>query len=209
MWKRWPSEVNDFCINESPASTKYVDFLRSISDNRKAIVEVEGSEYRNTMASFLHGLSALSLYWGWADKPGDGGALLYGRGSRPPYCTLPEAERFLRTGLDIRRLRQEILAFQQDIKAPVALLYSKASMLQVPETGGDKTPYLLELDRTYDALLELGVPVDFITHQAGARRQTGAIPGAGHPRRHVRAGRGGAEGNGLCQERRPGGAGAQ
>ena len=156
-------EVNDFCINESPASTKYVDFLRSLSDNRKAIVEVEGSEYRNTMASFLHGLSALSLYWGWADKPGDGGALLYGRGSRPPYCTLAEAERFLRTGLDIRRLRKEILAFQQDIKAPVALLYSKASLLQVPEVGGDKTPYLLELERTYDALLEIGVPIDFIT----------------------------------------------
>ena len=156
-------EVNDFCLNESPPSTKFVDFLRSLSDNRKAIVEVEGSEYRNTMASFLHGLSALSLYWGWMDKPGDGGALLYGRDTRPPYCSLPEAERFLRTGLDLRRLRQEILAFQQDQQAPVALLYSRASMLQVPEAGGDKTPYLLELDRTYDALLELGVPVDFIS----------------------------------------------
>ena len=156
-------QVNDFCLNESPASTKYVDFLRSLSGNRKAIVEIEGSEYRNTMAGFLHGLSALSLYWAWDDKPGDGGALLYGRGSRPPYCTLPEAERFLRTGLDIRRLRQEILAFQQDVKAPVALLYSKASLLQVPADGGDKTPYLLELERTYDALLELGVPADFIT----------------------------------------------
>ncbi len=156
-------QVNDFCLNESPASTKYVDFLRSLSGNRKAIVEIEGSEYRNTMASYLHGLSALSLYWGWDDKPGDGGALLYGRGNRPPYCTLPEAERFLRTGLDIRRLRQEILGFQRDIRAPLALLYSKASLLQVPTEGGDKTPYLLELDRTYDALLELGVPVDFIT----------------------------------------------
>ena len=115
------------------------------------------------MASFLHGLSALSLYWGWADKPGDGGALLYGRGARPPYCSLPEAEQFLRTGLDIRRLRKEILAFQEDISAPVTLLYSKASLLQVPETGGDKTPYLLELERIYDALLEIGVPIDFIT----------------------------------------------
>jgi hypothetical protein len=63
-------EVNDFCLNESPASTKYVDFLRSLSGNRKTIVEIEGSEYRNTMASFLHGLSALSLYWAWSDKPG-------------------------------------------------------------------------------------------------------------------------------------------
>jgi hypothetical protein len=115
------------------------------------------------MASFLHGLSALSLYWGWDSKPGDGGALLYGRGNRAPYCTLPEAERYLRTGLDIRRLRKEILAFQQNIKAPVALLYSRASLLQVPEIGGDKTPYLLELERTYDALLEIGVSVDFIT----------------------------------------------
>jgi hypothetical protein len=60
-------------------------------------------------------------------------------------------------------LRKEILAFQQDIKVPVALLYSKASLLQVPEVGGDKTPYLLELERTYDALLEIGVPMDFIT----------------------------------------------
>jgi hypothetical protein len=154
--------VNDFCINESPPSTKYVDFLRSISDNKKAIVEVEGSEYRNTMASFLHGLSALSLYWGWADKPGDGGALLYGRGTRPPLCTVAEAERFLRTALDVRRLEKEILAFQ-DISAPVAVLYSKASMLQVPAGTGDKTPYLLELDHCYDALLESGVPVDFVT----------------------------------------------
>lgn len=154
--------VNDFCVNESPASTKYVDFLRSISDNKKAIVEVEGSEYRNTMANFLHGLSALSLYWGWADRAGDDGALLYGRGTRPPYCTVAEAERYLRTALDARRLEKEILAFQ-DISAPVALLYSKASMLQVPPGTGDKTPYLLELERSYDAMLELGVPVDFVT----------------------------------------------
>ncbi|MHB9050042.1 MAG: beta-galactosidase trimerization domain-containing protein, partial [Pirellulales bacterium] len=154
--------VNDFCINESPASTRYVDFLRSISDNRKAIVEVEGSEYRNTMAQFLHGLSALSLYWAWDDKAGDGGALLYGRGTRPPYCTVAEGERFLRTALDVRRLEKEVLAFQ-DIAAPVALLYSKASMLQVPQGTGDKTPYLLELERCYDALSELGVPVDFVT----------------------------------------------
>ncbi|MFB3894222.1 MAG: beta-galactosidase trimerization domain-containing protein [Phycisphaerae bacterium] len=157
------NSVNDFCINESPASTKYVDFLRSITDNKKAIVEVEGSEYRNTMASFLHGLSALSLYWAWADQPGDGGALLYGRGNREPFCTLPEAEQYLRTGLDIRRLGKEIIAFQRDQAAPVALLYSKASMLQVPKAGGNKTPYLLELEHSYDALLELGVPVDFIT----------------------------------------------
>jgi hypothetical protein len=114
------------------------------------------------MASFLHGLSALSLYWGWADKPGDGGALLYGRGTRPPYCTLAEAERFLRTALDVRRLEKEILAFR-DVTAPVALLYSKASMLQVPPGTGDKTPYLLELEHCYDALLELGVPIDFVT----------------------------------------------
>jgi hypothetical protein len=154
--------VNDFCINESPPSTKYVDFLRSISDNRKAIVEVEGSEYHNTMAHFLHGLSALSLYWGWADKPGDGGALLYGRGTRPPFCTVAEAEQFLRTALDVRRLEKEILALR-DVSAPVALLYSKASMLQVPAGTGDKTPYLLELEHSYDALLELGVPVDFVT----------------------------------------------
>ncbi len=161
--ERLCNEVNDFCINESPPSTKYVDFLRSLSDNQKAIIEVEGSEYRNTMAAFLHGLSALSLYWGWTDGPGDGGAVLYGRGTRAPFCSLPETERFLRTGLDLRRLRKEILAFQQDLRAPVALLYSKASMLQVPETGGDKTPYLIELERAYDALLETGVPIDFIT----------------------------------------------
>ena len=154
--------VNDFCINESPASTKFVDFLRSISDNKKAIVEVEGSEYRNTMANFLHGLSALSLYWGWDDKPGDGGAVLYGRGTRPPFCTVAETERLLRTALDVRRLEKEILAFRQ-VDAPVALLYSKASMLQVPAATGDKTPYLLELEHCYDALLELGVPVDFVT----------------------------------------------
>ncbi|MFI5378443.1 MAG: beta-galactosidase trimerization domain-containing protein [Tepidisphaerales bacterium] len=154
--------VNDFCINESPASTKYVDFLRSISDNKKAIVEVEGSEYRNTMASFLHGLSALSLYWGWSDRAGDGGAMLYGRGTRPPYCSVAEVERFLRTALDVRRLEKEIVAFQ-DISSPVALLYSKASMLQVPAGTGDKTPYLLELEHCYDAMLELGLPVDFIT----------------------------------------------
>ena len=154
--------VNDFCINESPPSTKYVDFLRSISDNKKAIVEVEGSEYRNTMANFLHGLSALSLYWGWADRAGDGGAVLYGRGTRPPFCTVAEAERFLRTALDVRRLEKEILAFRETA-APVALLYSKASMLQVPPGSGDKTPYLLELEHCYNAMLQLGVPVDFVT----------------------------------------------
>jgi hypothetical protein len=154
--------VNDFCINESPASTKYVDFLRSITDNRKAIIEVEGSEYRNTMTQFLHGLSAMSIYWAWADRVGDGGAILYGRGSRAPFCSVVEVERFLRTALDVRRLEKEVLAFQK-IDAPVALLYSKASMLQTPRTGTNKTPYLLELEHSYDALIETGVPVDFIT----------------------------------------------
>jgi len=154
--------VNDFCINESPASTMYVDFLRSISDNRKAIVEVEGSEYRNTMSNFLHGLSALSLYWGWAGSAGDGGAVLYGRDTRPPFCTVAEAERFLRTALDVRRLEREVLAFRETA-APVALLYSHASMLQVPPGSGDKTPYLLELQHCYDAMLQLGVAVDFVT----------------------------------------------
>jgi hypothetical protein len=62
----------------------------------------------------------------------------------------------------VRRLEKEILAFQ-DISAPVALFYSKASLLQVPAGTGDKTPYLIELDHCYDALLELGVPVDFVT----------------------------------------------
>ncbi len=154
--------VNDFCINESPASTKYVDFLRSISDNKKAIIEVEGSEYRNTMTNFLHGTSSMSLYWAWSDRPDDGGAILYGRGARPPFCTLAESERVLRAALDVRRLGKEILAFQ-DVRSPVALLYSRASMLQGPAVGGDKTPYLLELEHSYDALLELGVSADFIT----------------------------------------------
>jgi beta-galactosidase GanA len=36
-------------------------------------------------------------------------------------------------------------------------------MLQVPATGGNKTPYLLELEHSYDALLEEGVAPDFIT----------------------------------------------
>jgi Beta-galactosidase len=200
--------VNDFCINESPPSTKFVDFLRSVSDNRKAIVEVEGSEYRNTMASFLHGLSALSLYWGWTDRPGDGGALLYGRGARPPFCTVAEAERFLRTALDVRRLRKDILAFQQ-ISAPVALLYSKASMLQVPPNTGDKTPYLIELEHCYDALLELGVPAGLRHHQVGAGGQALAVQGPGRAGRRLRAGRGGPEDHGLRPNRRASGVGAQ
>ena len=157
------NNVNDFCINESPASTKYVDFLRSISDNKKAIIEVEGSEYRNSMTNFLHGATAMAIYWAWSGQADDGGAIMYGRGNRPPFCTLPESERFLRTALDVRRLQKEIAAFQADLKAPVALLYSKASMLQTPRIGGDKTPYLLELERSYDALLETGVLTDFVT----------------------------------------------
>jgi hypothetical protein len=174
--------VNDFCINESPPSTQYVDFLRSVSDNKKPIIEVEGSEYRNTMTQFLHGLSAMSIYWAWSDRADDGGAILHGRGARAPFCSVVEAERFLRTALDVRRLDKEILAFQ-DIQAPVALLYSRASMLQTPKVGGNKTPYLLELEHSYDALVETGVPVDFITTKQVLEGKLGryrvlVIPGA-------------------------------
>ena len=157
-------EVNDILLNESGPSTKYVDFLRSATPRPKPIMDVESSQLTNTMANFLHGQSACSIYWGWSSdssKGGGGARIPYGRkGSAPP---IEDAERILRTSLDVRRLGPEITELATRVKRPVAVLYSRASLLQVPKHTGNKTAYLMELGTVYDALLECGRGVDFVT----------------------------------------------
>jgi len=156
-------KVNDILLNESGPSTKYVDFLRSITPEPRPIMDVESSALTNTLASYLHGEAAISVYWGWSGEPTGraGDRLPFGdKRSAPP---VEDAERMLRTALDIRRLAHEITELATGVEVPAAMLYSRASLLQVPQHVGNKTAYLMALDTVYRAMLETGRAADFVT----------------------------------------------
>ena len=49
------------------------------------------------------------------------------------------------------------------VEAPVAILYSRASLVQVPHHAGRHTAYLMELESVYNAMLETGRAAEFVT----------------------------------------------
>jgi hypothetical protein len=107
------------------------------------------------MPSFLHGDAAISMWW-WNDQkhwtPNE--PINEWASSFPQSYTIPlsDVAKAMRDSLDLRRLSTEISALAQAPR-PVALLYSKASMLQQPprSSESDSTPYLFYLRQIYNA----------------------------------------------------------
>src|SRR5439155_26811084 len=71
-----------------------------------------------------------------------------------------------RDALDLRRLNKEIAAFA-DVPAEVAILYSQTSTLQLPPEmlTWQTTPYLAELEKTYNASRDLDAKITFVTER--------------------------------------------
>jgi hypothetical protein len=122
------------------------------------------------LPSFLHGDAAISMWWWNAEKhwtPNE--PINEWTTSFPQSYTVPLSDlaKAMRDALDLRRLGREIAALGSAPR-PVALLYSKTSMLQqLPSESRetDNTPYLSELRRTYNASQSAGLYVGLTTEK--------------------------------------------
>ena len=132
------------------------------------------------LPSFLHGDAAISMWW-WNDHkrwtPNE--PINEWASSFPQSYTIPlaDAAKAMRDALDLRRLSREIAALGSAPR-PVALLYSKTSMLQPAPSA-----YLSELRRIYNASQSSGLYVGLTTEKkilAGDLRQRKmlVLPGA-------------------------------
>jgi len=153
---------------------------------------VEDFEYHGVLhqvlPSFLHGDAAISMWWWNNDMhwtPNE--PINEWTTSFPESYTIPLSDlaKAMRDALDVRRLSREIAALGSAPR-PVALLYSKTSMLQQPPNESaviGTFPYLSSLRRLYNASQAAGLYVGLTTEKkilSGdlARRKILVLPGA-------------------------------
>ena len=153
---------------------------------------VEDFEYHGVLhqilPSFLHGDAAISMWWWnndmhWTpNEPINEWSTSFPQSYTIPLSDLAKA---MRDALDVRRLGREIAALGSAPR-PVALLYSKTSMLQqLPNQSAEigTFPYLSSLRRIYNASQAAGLYVGLTTEKkilAGdlAQRKILVLPGA-------------------------------
>jgi beta-galactosidase len=146
------------------------EYLHALAGSKPVMDFEYHGEAHQILPSFLHGDSAISMWW-WNDRkrwtPNE--PINEWPSSFPQSYTIPLGDigRTMRDALDLRRLSREISALGSAPR-PVALLYSKTSMLQhIPaesaETG--TFPYLTELRRLYNASQSAGVYVGVTTEK--------------------------------------------
>lgn len=105
----------------------------------------------------IHGQASTTI-WVWERTP-DRGNCLYGNVMQRPGC----AHAVSRTTLDLNRFAEHVVALQ-NVKAPAAIVYSRASFFRGPA-------YQECRGRVYDALNFCGVKVDFISEKQLAEGQ--------------------------------------
>jgi len=146
------------------------EYLHTLA-GRKPVMDFEyHGVIHQILPSFLHGDAAISMWW-WNDQkrwtPNE--PINEWASSFPQSYTIPlqDIAKAMRDALDIRRLGREIAALGSAPR-PVALLYSKTSMLQqlpVQSRAMDSFPYLSELRRTYNASQSAGLYVGLTTEK--------------------------------------------
>ena len=99
----------------------------------------------------IHGQGATTI-WVW-ERTYDKGSDFYGNVMQRPGC----AEAVGRTCLDLNRFAEEVTALQ-NVRAPVAILYSISSIARNPR-------YLDAVGRAYSALNFCGAKIDFISEK--------------------------------------------
>jgi beta-galactosidase len=146
------------------------EYMHALAGSKPVMDFEYHGEAHQILPSFLHGDSAISMWW-WNDQkrwtPNE--PINEWPSSFPQSYTIPlrDIGRAMRDALDLRRLGREIAALGSAPR-PVALLYSKTSMLQhVPadsrETG--TFPYLTELRRIYNASQSAGLYIGLTTEK--------------------------------------------
>ncbi|MHC4712313.1 MAG: beta-galactosidase trimerization domain-containing protein [Planctomycetota bacterium] len=158
-------EVDDIVLNESGPSTITTDLLRSLSEGDRPMVDFEyHGDVAGLLPHFLHGNAAMAMWW-WPGRP-DTEFPQFNRTALPFSWEIPlsDVAECLKIALDVRRIGPEIALFARQ-PAEMAILYSRASMLQVEEEflSLTESPYTLELKNVYDAMLGLDAPVRFVS----------------------------------------------
>ncbi|HVN81135.1 MAG TPA: beta-galactosidase [Terriglobia bacterium] len=146
------------------------EYLHTLASSKPVIDFEYHGVIHQILPSFLHGDAAISMWW-WNDRkqwtPNE--PINEWASSFPQSYTiqLQDIAKAMRDALDLRRLSREIAALASAPR-PVALLYSKSSMLQqLPEQSRetDNFPYLSELRRTYKASQSAGLYVGLTTEK--------------------------------------------
>ncbi|HUW55735.1 MAG TPA: beta-galactosidase trimerization domain-containing protein [Planctomycetota bacterium] len=151
----WLSETGSRALGV----TSVMDLQRSLTAEPKLILDPEYHARPNTcFLMFLHGCGVMDYWWWPSSLPGE----FYDSSMKhSQLLTLPEVEAVMETALDVRRMAKVIAPFP-DAKASIALLYPRASLIQkFPAAEGHKTPYTIEVERTYGAAVRLDTPVGF------------------------------------------------
>jgi hypothetical protein len=159
------NEVDDVVLNESGHSTITTDLLRSFSEGKKPMIDFEyHGDVAGILPHFLHGNSAMAMWW-WPEGP-DREFPQFNKTALPYSWEIPlsDVAECLKIALDVRRIGGEIAEFA-GAPAEMAILYSRASMLQVEGEflNLDESLYTMEMKNVYNAMLGLDAPVRFVS----------------------------------------------
>jgi beta-galactosidase len=183
------SGVTGVVLEENYAlDTLMPEYLHALAGSQP----VQDFEYHGVvhqiLPSFLHGDAAISMWWWnngkhWTpNEPINEWATSFPQSYTIPLSDLGKA---MRDALDLRRLGREIAALGSAPR-PVALLYSKTSMLQqLPQDSAETGtfPYLSSLRSIYNASQATGLYIGLTTEKkilSGdlARRKVLVLPAA-------------------------------
>ena len=165
------SGITDVVLEENyMLDTLMPEYLHALAGGKPVMDFEYHGVVHQILPSFLHGDSAISMWW-WNDQkqwtPNE--PINEWASSFPQSYTIPLADiaKAMRDDLDLRRLGREIAALGSAPR-PIVLLYSKSSMLQqLPQKSRemDSFPYLSELRRMYNASQSCGLYVGFTTEK--------------------------------------------
>ena len=165
------SEITGVVLQENYVlDTLMPEYLHALAGGKPVMDFEYHGVVHQILPSFLHGGAAISMWW-WNDQkrwtPNE--PINEWASSFPQSYTIPlqDIAKAMRDALDIRRLGREIAALGSAPR-PIAVLYSKTSMLQqlpVQSRAMESFPYLSELRRTYNASQSAGLYVGLTTEK--------------------------------------------
>lgn len=166
--ERIVNEVDDVIIHEGGGSTLGVDLQLAFAETRKPLADPEMSlrSVHDLLPHALHGKSVMQFFHWPAQPQNEFFSMNLSSLPHSPNHSLADVGELLRATLDARRLSREIAAFV-DAPAEVAILYSQTATLQLPPEmlTWAVTPYLAELEKTYEAARYLDARITFVTER--------------------------------------------
>ncbi len=162
------NELDDVILQEGGGSTLGLDLQLALSETKKPLADPELylDSAQNLLPHFLHGKSVAQIFHWPAQPSSELHAITASSQAHSWSYPLSDVGELIRTALDVRRLNKEIAAFSE-VPAEVAILYSQTATLQLPPEmlTWQSTPYLAELEKTYEASQYLDAKVTFVTER--------------------------------------------